>query len=371
MRCRLLYLVGQLRPGGLERQLYWLLVGMNRQRYRPAVVVWNFCETDSYVPQIQALGIPLHALPNTASGPMKLRALCRLVQQLAPEVVHSYSFYTNFAAWWATRGTQAIAIGAVRSDFTWAKKTTGLWLGRLSARWPRSQIFNSFVAAKDARCTVSPFVPKHLFVVRNGLDVQYCPMVPVATTGQVRILGVGSLLAVKRWDRLLVAALALKRRGCDFVVQIAGDGPLRRVLEQQTQDLGLATCVTFLGHRDDILQLLSKVTFLVHTSDSEGCPNVVMEAMACGRAVVATDVGDIPDLVEDGKTGFVVPRENQALLVTRMATLVADRDLCRRMGEAGRVKAEWEFGLDRLVSETLAVYKAAGWRSELCQNVGQ
>jgi glycosyltransferase involved in cell wall biosynthesis len=196
-------------------------------------------------------------------------------------------------------------------------------------------------------------------------------MVPVSTAGQASILGVGSLLSIKRWDRLLKAVLALKRRGCEFMVQIAGDGPLRRVLEQQTQDLGLATCVTFLGHRDDILQLLSKVTFLVHTSDSEGCPNVVMEAMACGRAVVATDVGDIPDLVEDGKTGFVVPRENQALLVTRMATLVADRDLCRRMGEAGRVKAEWEFGLDRLVSETLAVYKAAGWRSELCQNVGQ
>jgi glycosyltransferase involved in cell wall biosynthesis len=85
--------------------------------------------------------------------------------------------------------------------------------------------------------------------------------------------------------------------------------------------------------------------------------------MACGRAVVATDVGDIPDLVEDGKTGFVVPRENQALLVTRMATLLTDRDLCRRMGEAGRAKAGWEFGLGRLVSETLAVYKAAGWRS--------
>jgi glycosyltransferase involved in cell wall biosynthesis len=362
MRCRLLYLVGQLRPGGLERQLYYLLVDMNRKQYRPEVVVWNFCETDTYVPQIRALGVPLHALPGTASGPMKLGAFRRLVQQLAPEVVHSYSFYTNFAAWWATRGTQAIAIGAVRSDFTWAKKTTGPWLGRLSARWPRNQIFNSFVAAEDARCAVSPFVPKHLFVVRNGLDVQHCQMVPVSTTGQARILGLGSLLSVKRWDRLLGAALALKRRGCDFVVQIAGDGPLRRSLEQQTQDLGLATCIVFLGHRDDIPRLLSGATFLVHTSDSEGCPNVVMEAMACGRAVVATDVGDIPDLVEDGQTGFVVPRENQALLVTRMATLITDRDLCRRMGEAGRAKAEWEFGLDRLVSETLAVYKAAGWK---------
>ena len=65
-------------------------------------------------------------------------------------------------------------------------------------------------------------------------------------------------------------------------------------LTQQAQALGVADCVEFMGHRDDIPDLLAHATFLVHTSDSEGCPNVVMEAMACGRAVVATDVGDTP-----------------------------------------------------------------------------
>jgi glycosyltransferase involved in cell wall biosynthesis len=99
----------------------------------------------------------------------------------------------------------------------------------------------------------------------------------------------------------------------------------------------------------------------VHTSDSEGCPNVVMEAMACGRAVVATDAGDVPTLVEDGKTGFVVPRGDEATLLARLVTLMTDHDLCRRMGEAGRAKAEQQFGLDRLVSETLAAYRAMGW----------
>ena len=87
-----------------------------------------------------------------------------------------------------------------------------------------------------------------------------------------------------------------------------------------------------------------------------------MEAMACGRAVVATDVGDTPSIVDHQKTGFVVPRGDDAALVERMATLIADRELCRRMGEAGRLKAEREFGLDRLVSETLAAYRAAGWK---------
>jgi glycosyltransferase involved in cell wall biosynthesis len=113
---------------------------------------------------------------------------------------------------------------------------------------------------------------------------------------------------------------------------------------------------------DDIASLLATARFLVHTSDSEGCPNVVMEAMACGRAVVATDAGDVPSLVEDGKTGFVVPRGDEATLLARMVTLMTDDDLCRRMGEAGRAKAEQQFGLDRLVAETLAAYQAMGWK---------
>jgi glycosyltransferase involved in cell wall biosynthesis len=107
---------------------------------------------------------------------------------------------------------------------------------------------------------------------------------------------------------------------------------------------------------------LANAWFLLHTSDSEGYPNVVMEAMACGRAVVATDAGDVASLVEDAKTGFVVPRGDEATLLARMVTLMTDHDLCRRMGEAGRAKAEQQFGLDRLVSETLAAYRAIGWK---------
>jgi D-inositol-3-phosphate glycosyltransferase len=87
-----------------------------------------------------------------------------------------------------------------------------------------------------------------------------------------------------------------------------------------------------------------------------------MEAMACGRAVVATGVGDTPFIVEHQKTGFVIPCGDDAALVERMARLITDRELCRHMGEASRLKAECEFGLERLVAETLAAYRAAGWK---------
>lgn len=144
-------------------------------------------------------------------------------------------------------------------------------------------------------------------------------------------------------------------------MRIVGEGPLRTSLEQQSLALGLTDQVEFLGQRTDVPTLLGESWFLVHTSDREGCPNVVAEAMACGRAVVATDVGDIPFLVKDGKTGFVVGKEDGKLLSQRMESLIQNVELCRRMGEAGRVMAEKEFGSDRLVSETLAVYRIAGW----------
>jgi glycosyltransferase involved in cell wall biosynthesis len=131
-------------------------------------------------------------------------------------------------------------------------------------------------------------------------------------------------------------------------------------LEQKIQVLSLHECVKFIGHRTNIAGQLADATSIVHTLDNEGCPNVVMEAMTCGRAVIATDVCDAPSLVEDGKTGFTVRRGNNAMFADRVMALLCDHTLCRRMGEAGRAKAEREFGLDRVVPEPLAVYQTAG-----------
>src|SRR5258706_7914716 len=179
--------------------------------------------------------------------------------------------------------------------------------------------------------------------------------------GQVRILGVGSLLHVKRWDRLLMAASSLQKRGFDFQIEICGGGPLHEPLKHQAQILQLSNRVRFMGSTKDVAKSLANSSFLVHASESEGCPNAVMEAMGCGRAVIAMDAGDISSLVEDGETGFVVRQGDDAAFADRIARLITDRKLGVRLGQAGRAKAEREFGASRLVNETLAVYSAAGW----------
>jgi glycosyltransferase involved in cell wall biosynthesis len=178
------------------------------------------------------------------------------------------------------------------------------------------------------------------------------------------LLAVGRLYPAKRWDRLIKVIALVRDRGLAFSVRHAGGGPLLEELQAQAKLLGVDALIQFLGPRAGISALLADSSFLVHTADEEGCPNVVMEAMACGRAVLATDSGDVPLLVEDGKTGFVVRRGDDKALADRLVELATNPDLCMAMGRNGRMKAEQEFDLHSLVTGTLDAYRTDGWRDE-------
>lgn len=360
-RTRLLYLVGQLGVGGYERQLYNLLRVLDRELYRPAVAVWGATNMSTYVSQIQALGIPVYRFRAELSPQRKLVEFRRFISGLAPELLHSYSFFTNFAAWWAAHGTATIPVGSIRNNFVSEIREAGTVLGRLSARWPSIQICNSQAAKQAVENTTGPFKPSRVHLVPNGLNLEeFKDAAPLPR--HPMLLAVGRLHAQKRWDRLVNAVGAAHRRGLKFSVRHAGDGCLRQPLKEQARHLGVDHLIEFMGIRPDVPDLLAGSSFLVHTADEEGCPNVVMEAMACGRAVVTTDAGHSSVLVEDGETGFVVPRSDDAALADRIAVLIQNRDLAAEMGQAGRAKAVREFGSRRLVERTFAAYCEAGWK---------
>jgi glycosyltransferase involved in cell wall biosynthesis len=361
--CRLLYVVGQLGLGGLERQLYYLLANLDHARYRPAVVVWNHNHNDTYYKEIEALKIPLYGFPLEWSSWSKLRTLTTLARQVAPEVIHSYGFHTNFAACYSASAIGSLAIGSLRGEYDRYKRGSGVVRGMLNARWPTCHIANSAPSADAAKRARGLFTPRQVFVVRNALDLNLFKSASEASKKKDYVAAVGSLLPVKRWDRLLSVIQRVKTVASNGVhFQIAGDGPLRPTLEKLAGDLGVSENVKFHGALHDISAFLGGAKFLVHTSESEGCPNAVMEAMACGLPVVAMDAGEVPYLVEEGKTGFVVRQGDEATFVERVSLLLGDDERCGRMGLAARAKAEREFKLERLVSETLAVYKAAGWK---------
>ena len=119
-----------------------------------------------------------------------------------------------------------MTVGSVRNAFVWSKETSGPLVGRLSARWPAYQIFNSFAAAADVPHSRSFFVPKAVHVVRNGLDLARFQRREYSSDGPTQIVGLGYLLPVKRWERLFRAARELKLRGLDYRIRIVGGGPL-------------------------------------------------------------------------------------------------------------------------------------------------
>ncbi|MDF0677234.1 MAG: glycosyltransferase family 4 protein [Nitrospira sp.] len=367
---RLLYVVGQLGLGGLERQLYYLLANLDHARYQPAVVVWNHNPNDKYYRDIEELSIPIYGLSADGNPLLKLKTLRAFARQVSPEVIHSYGFHTNFAAYYAAWGNGTVAIGSLRGDFVSAKREGGAFRGALNARWPVCHISNSMASADAVKRAVGLFTPRHVFVVRNALDLKQFRWAGDISKRRDYVAAVGSLLPVKRWDRLLRVAQSLKtvaNSGIRF--EIAGDGPLRLSLENLAADLGISDLVVFRGAVYDIPTFLREAKFLVHTSESEGCPNVVMEAMACGIPVVAMEAGEIPYLIEDGKMGYVVPQDDEVSFVERMSQLLDDNELCLRMGLAAYEKAKREFTLDRLVSDTLTVYRSAGWGEKSIDNL--
>jgi glycosyltransferase involved in cell wall biosynthesis len=155
----------------------------------------------------------------------------------------------------------------------------------------------------------------------------------------------------------LVRAFALVRAEvADVRLEIAGSGPERPRLEHEIDVLGLAGAVKLLGWRTDLPQLLPSWDIFALASLDEGLSIAALEAMAAGLPVVATAVGGVPELVSDGKTGFLVPRGDVVALAARLRVLLLDSERRLAMGAAGQARAREEFSIERMVAAVAAVY---------------
>jgi len=356
---RLLFLIGTLGSGGSERQLTHILRAAAGAGHEVSIAVWNFSEGDPFVSAARESGAAIHPLGG-GTAVQKFLRLRRVVRSFVPDVLHSYSFYLNPVVAVAAAGTGALAVGSVRSALASATSDTGRFLGRVSSRWPRNQIYNNWSAAEEAK-RHRWFRPRCIVVVENHLDMRAFSHVD-PPDGPAQILGIGSLLQYKRWDRLVETAARMRDAGLETSVKIIGEGPSRPGLEALIAEKRLGNSFVLAGHTTDVPAALAACSFVVHVSDTEGTPNAVVEAMAAGRAVVATDVGDVRHHVIDGETGFVVPREDSDALFDRIRRLVTDRDLAVRLGRRARGVAQARYANELLIGETLAAYREMGLR---------
>jgi glycosyltransferase involved in cell wall biosynthesis len=163
---------------------------------------------------------------------------------------------------------------------------------------------------------------------------------------------VGIIAGLRRWkahDVFLTAATSVVREAPDTYFVIAGDGPERSKLEKMARDLHLTDRVRFLGTVDDVPTLLQAIDVSVLSSVSEALPLALLESMAATRPVVATDVGSVSEIVDDGVNGFLVTPGAPDQLAQAMLRVLKDPELGRRLGEAGRKKVEQQHTVERMV----------------------
>jgi glycosyltransferase involved in cell wall biosynthesis len=179
---------------------------------------------------------------------------------------------------------------------------------------------------------------------------------------------VGMISVLRSWKghaTLLDAAgqiLEKAKKPVRFV--IAGDGPGRVEIEEKIAQSPWRQNITLLGHRNDVPNLLASLDVLVLPSYAhEGIPQIILQAQAAARAVVATTVGGIPEVVEDGVTGFLVPPRNPKALAEKIEELLDNPALRSRLGRAARAKVEKQHGLDAMGERLLALYEACRAKS--------
>ena len=167
----------------------------------------------------------------------------------------------------------------------------------------------------------------------------------------------GRMTAVKRTDDLLTMLAGVRERGVDALLLLVGDGDDRERLEQRAHDLGLARSCLFLGYQEDVAPWYAICDAVVLTSASEGTPVTIIEALAAGRPVVATKVGGVPDVVDEGETGFLVRPHDTHALAERLEILAGDPVRRRAMGDLGRARMLERYAVERLVDDVDALYR--------------
>ena len=211
-----------------------------------------------------------------------------------------------------------------------------------------------------ARC---PESRDKIFRVYNGIDLSRFPVSETTrhSSDAIRFLSTGRLVPFKGFDILIDACAQLQNRGLHFACEIIGDGPLHRELEERVVKQNLRERIHLAGEQsqDYVLRALrnSDIFVLASTVDERGAsdifPTVIAEAMASSRPVVSTTVAGIPELVANGETGLLVPRDNAGALADAMEQLARDESLRGSFGRAGRVRIKEEFTIEKTIEPLL------------------
>jgi glycosyltransferase involved in cell wall biosynthesis len=292
--------------------------------------------------------------------------LVRLLRRERPDILHANSSKAGFLGRLAASAAGVpIRIFTVHGWAFAARSGLSSWLYRWADRLVRPLTTMTVCVSANERTTgirAGTCSAERTTVIRNAVSLDLAPRARHERALPL-LISVGRLKAPKDFVTL-ARALALLPEG-SFEALIVGEGPDRAALETELRHLRLEDRVRLTGERDDVPALLAGADIFVLSSRSEGLPVSVLEAMAAELPVVASRVGGVPELVADGESGLLVAPASPPNLAAALARLIEDRDLRRRLGAVGRVRAETRFNLNSFRRAHLELYAAELTRRQL------
>jgi glycosyltransferase involved in cell wall biosynthesis len=308
----------------------------------------------------------LELVPIAPKTEMDLSAawkLSRLIKQLRPDIVHAHDPHgVAMAALALSMSTQLAKpplVASRRVDFHLR--------GNALSRWKYRQV-DCFVCASEAirQMLVADGVPDaRALTVHEGIDVDRAAAAPPADLHaefwlphHAPIVGnVAALVPHKGQRHLIEAAALVVQKVPDARFVIAGEGELRPSLERLIRERHLEKHVFLAGFRPDVLSVHKAFDIFVMSSVTEGLGTSLLDAMACGKPIVATTAGGIPEVVVDGETGLLVPPRDHEAMARALVALLTDEGARRTMGAAGLRRVQERFSVERMVQDTLRVYR--------------
>jgi glycosyltransferase involved in cell wall biosynthesis len=359
---KVLQLIPTLDRSGAEKQMVLLAKGLPRDRY--LVEVASLTRLGPLQIELEAAGIPITSIGKRFKfDPLALAKLVRFLKARRFDVIQTWIYAANtYGRVTARLARVPVIVAAEMAVDLWKGKTERV-VDRWLARWCDRLVGNSHAVVEYYRSLGVP--DDRLAMIYSGIaDEEPPPVDPAAIRAEFGfaadaplVLFAGRLAEQKRVDDLLKALDLLQQNQPDLRTLIAGDGPLRERLEETRRLYHLQGRVRFLGHRDDVPRLMAAADLVVLPSAYEGLPNLVLEAMRFRKPVVATAAPGTTEVVVDGQTGLLVPIGNVQLLARAIRDVVRDRDLARRLGQAGRDRVETVFRADAMIAQFAALYE--------------
>lgn len=356
--------------GGLERMAASLALGLHARGIRSSVIALD--EGGEHLEALESAGVECTVLGGRRPWSAGFhRELAAALRRSEVEVAHTHHFSPLLHSLPGRHLARTARLVHTEHSYEYLLQRRDY---RLTLRAMSSECSAFVVCGERMR----PYYRAHvgvsdarLRVIPNGIDVS--SFTPVADRSHLRaslglpggiLIGVAARLAPEKNFSLLLRGFAAARCAReDLSLILVGEGEEREALEGLASELGVRDSVHFLGWRSDVQRIVAALDLFVVSSLHEALPLAVLEAMACGVPVVATPVGDLPEVVRDGETGILFPSQDTPALATALLSLAGDPQRRSAMGLAARETVLARYSLEAMVDSYVGLYSRSRERA--------